>query len=94
MLAVDPHERWAAQHLLRQAGYDDQRVGFHLLLDPALAVSATYGVAFQMRIHREISSRPTTFVIDKEGVLRFAQRGTSYADRPTTDELLEILRGL
>jgi len=90
--AIDPHERWAAKSLLKQTGYQDERIDFPLLLDPALVASAKYGVPFQMRIHVEQSNRPATFVIDREGILRFARRATTFSDRPTPDEVLAVLR--
>lgn len=64
-----------------------------LLLDPSLTVSAAYGVAFQMRIHTEWSNRPATFIIDKEGILRYARRAQTFSDRPSvTDILAELSR--
>jgi hypothetical protein len=43
--------------------------GSHLILsDPAATVSATYGVAFQVLGG---ANRPASFVIDREGVIRF-----------------------
>lgn len=91
--AIDPHERWAAKSLLKQTGYQDQRIEFPLLLDPAHVASSKYGVPFQMRIHVEQSNRPATFVIDRKSILRFERRATTFSDRPTLDEVLEVLRG-
>jgi hypothetical protein len=45
--------------------------------DPLSTVSATYGVAFQTQFREGDniwSSRPTTFVIDRDGVLRYVDR--------------------
>jgi hypothetical protein len=45
-----------------------------VLFDPLSTVSATYGVAFQTQFREgqnAWSSRPTVFVIDRDGVLRF-----------------------
>ncbi len=94
VLAVDPHEAWSAKYLLKDAGFSTSELRFPLLLDPTQTVSATYGVAFQMRVHTEISNRPATFVIDKAGVLRYARRGEAFGDRPTPNDLLEVLRSL
>lgn len=94
LLAVDPHESYSARHLLGEAGLEAKDVGFPLLSDPACVVSATYGVAFQMRIHTEWSNRPATFIIDRQGVLRYARRGASFADRPKPDEILAELKKL
>ena len=94
LLAVDPHERWSAQYLLREVGFGPEDVRYPLLLDPTQTVSAMYGVAFQMRIHVEWSNRPATFVIDREGVLRYGHWGTSFADRPKPAEVIGELEKL
>jgi peroxiredoxin len=92
LLAVDPHEVWATRALLKQSGLSTDDLNFPLLLDPAWTVSATYGVAFQMRIHTEWSNRPATFIIDRDGVLRYARRARTFGDRPSPDEVLAELR--
>lgn len=94
LLAVDPHEVWSAKFLLKETGQSTDDLNFPLLMDPSLTVSATYGVAFQMRIHTEWSNRPATFVIDSEGVIRYAHRGTSFNDRPTANAVVEELKKL
>jgi peroxiredoxin len=94
LLAVDPHESWAAKSLLKESGFSTDDVNFPLLLDPSLTVSATYGVAFQMRIHTELSNRPATFIIDRAGVLRYARRATSFGDRPSPDQIVAELEKL
>lgn len=65
-----------------------------MLMDPSLTVSATYGVAFQMRIHTEVSNRPATFIIDRQGILRYAKRGEQFGDRPTPDQIVAELERL
>ena len=94
LLAVDPHEQWAAKSLLKETGLTTDDLHYPLLLDPALSISATYGVAFQMRIHTELSNRPATFLIDKEGVLRYARRAETFSDRPSAGDLLNELKKL
>jgi peroxiredoxin len=94
VIVVDPHDAWPARHFLKDVGMEAKDVGFTLLLDPAHVASATYGVAFQMRIHTEISNRPATFVIDRAGVIRYQRRAKSFADRPSTDEILAELKKL
>ena len=91
LLAIDPHESWSAKYLLKESGFETDDVHYPLLLDPTQTVSATYGVAFQMRIHTEVSNRPATFIIDREGVVRYERRATKYNDRPTPDEIIEQL---
>ena len=94
LLAVDPHEIWSAKYLLKETGLSTDDLNYPMLMDPSLTVSATYGVAFQMRIHVEVSNRPATFVIDKNGVIRYARRGRSFSDRPTSDQVVAELKKL
>ncbi len=94
MLAVDPHEIWSAKYLLKNAGADEADLSYPLLMDPSLTVSAMYGIAFQMRIHTELSNRPATFIIDRDGILRYEKRATTFSDRPSPEELLKKLEQL
>jgi len=57
--------------------------------DPDQPDEATYGVAFQMGIHTEWSNRPATFLIDRDGVIRFERRGTAFNDRPKPADILK-----
>ncbi len=91
LIAVDPHELWSARYLLKEVGLSTQDVNYPLLADAAQVVSATYGVAFQMRVHTEVSNRPATFIIDNQGVLRYARRGRTFGDRPTAEQIVAEL---
>jgi peroxiredoxin len=94
LLAVDPHEAWSAKYLLKEVGLQESDLSYPLLTDNAHIVSALYGVAFQMRIHTEWSNRPATFVIDRQGILRYARQANTFGDRPTPDEVLSELKKL
>ena len=94
LLAVDPHEAYSARHFLKEVGLATDEIHYPLLVDPACTVSATYGVPFQMRIHTELSNRPATFVIDQDGVIRYARRGQSFFDRPSPDQIIDELKKL
>ncbi len=94
LLAVDPHEEWSGKFLLKETGLSTDDLSYPLLLDPAMTVSATYGVAFQMRVHTEWSNRPATYVIDKGGTIRFAHRGNAFGDRPSPDKVVAELAKL
>ncbi len=94
MLAIDPHESWSAKYLLKDSGLETADVHFPLLMDPSLTVSATYGVAFQMRIHTEVSNRPATFIIDKSGIIRYVRRATTFGDRPRLKQIAAELEKL
>ena len=65
---------------------------FPLLGDPASVVAATYGVAFQG--FNGTHARPATFVIDREGVIRFVAAKGDVGDQPSADKLLEVIDGL
>jgi peroxiredoxin len=91
ILAVDPHEAYRVRHMLRDVGLKAEAIAFPVLADPANTVSATYGVAFQMNIHTEWSNRPTTFIIDKNGTIRYERRAKTFGDRPRPDDILKEL---
>src|SRR5262249_42778747 len=62
--SIDPNWAWPEQ------------IPAEVLFDPLATVSATYGVAFQTRFRDDenvLSSRPTIFVIDRDGVLRYTE---------------------
>lgn len=80
--------------MLRSVGHRADELTFPIVADPAHTVSATYGVAFQMNIHTEWSNRPATFLIDKNGVIRFERRGKTFSDRPKPDDLIREIAGL
>lgn len=94
LLAVDPHEVYSAKYLLKETGLTTEDLSFPLLMDPTLTTSAEYGVVTQMRIHTEWSNRPATFVIDREGVIRFMKKGNSFNDRPTADQIVKQIVAL
>lgn len=94
LLVVDPHESYRVRHLLKEAGARPEDLHVPVLADPAHAVSATYGVAFQMKIHTEWSNRPAAFVMDRAGVIRFIRRGKTFNDRPSPDALLKTVATL
>jgi len=94
VLVIDPHESYRVRHMLKEAGFDPEDLHVPVLADPANVVSASYGVAFQMRIHTEWSNRPAVFVIDRTGVIRSAHRAKTFDDRPTPVDLLGELAKL
>ncbi len=49
VFVIDPHDSGRVRHLLTKAGFNADAVLVPVLCDPAHVVSATYGVAFQMR---------------------------------------------
>ncbi len=77
--------------MLRSAGLTTADLHVPVLADPAHTVSATYGVAFQMKIHTAWSNRPATFIVDRDGMIRYEKRGQSFGDRPKPKEILAQL---
>lgn len=68
---------------LRSRGTGAEETQCPVLADPSLTTSADYG-----------GSVPATFIIDRDGILRFEYRGKGTFDRPSVDRLLETLDGL
>lgn len=63
------------------------------LSDPAGAVGAVYGVQpLAFAVHSEYINRPSTIIIDEDGVVRFAYYGTYWGDRPSIEQTLEMVR--
>lgn len=63
------------------------------LADPAGAVGAAYGVdPFEFTVHSEWINRPSTVIVDADGVVRLAYYGTYWGDRPTIKQTLEMIQ--
>jgi peroxiredoxin len=65
---------------------------FPLLGDPTSTVAATYGVAFQA--FNGTHARPATFVIDREGVIRFAAAKGDVNEQPSAEKILAVIDNL
>jgi peroxiredoxin len=59
-------------------------VPFRLLLDPDFAAVDRLGIRADL-------AKPSTYILDKEGRVRFAYVGSSTADRPTVKAMLDQL---
>lgn len=87
---IDP-EYWFAKESFQQLY--TEKIWWPHLRDDAGAVGALYGVdPMAFAVHSEYINRPCVFLIDPEGVVRFAYRGTYWGDRPAIPELLKIVR--
>jgi peroxiredoxin len=63
------------------------------LCDLAGAVGAKYGVdPMTFAVHAEYINRPSTIIIDPQGIVRFAYYGTYWGDRPTIHQTLEMIQ--
>jgi peroxiredoxin Q/BCP len=62
---------------------------FDLATDPDLGLVKQYGVRWDAKGE---TAYPSTFVIDRTGIIRFAKVSTSHGDRATLKQILEALR--
>lgn len=66
---------------------------YALLSDPGAAVIARYGLLNEDAGDRLIP-HPTTYVIDREGIVRWKMTEVNYRVRPENDDILEALEAL
>lgn len=72
--------------------YTNQRWWPHLV-DLAGRVGSMYGVdPLAYAVHAEYINRPSTIIIDPDGVIRFAYYGTFWGDRPPMETVLEMIQ--
>ncbi len=67
---------------------------FVMLSDPDHAVIDRYGLFNEDSPGRRPFPHPATYVIDKEGVVRYRFVEVDYKVRPTNEDILEVLKGL
>jgi hypothetical protein len=67
---------------LGSRGFGPDETKCPVLADPSGTTFADYGW-----------SPPTTFIIDREGIIRFEYRGKGSFDRPSMDRLLKTIDG-
>lgn len=73
-------------------GLYDGKIWWPHLVDRAGAVGAMYGVQpMEFTVHSEWINRPSTVIIDKEGIVRLAYYGTYWGDRPSIHETVEMI---
>ncbi|MDF1559608.1 MAG: redoxin domain-containing protein [Bacteroidales bacterium] len=69
-----------------------ERIWWPHLLDRAGAIGAMYGAdPLAFAVHAEYINRPTTVIIDKEGIVRLNYQGTFWGDRPTIEQTLKMI---
>jgi len=69
-----------------------EKIWWPHLLDRAGAIGAMYGAdPLAFAVHAEYINRPTTVIIDKEGIVRFNYQGTFWGDRPTIEQTLKMI---
>ena len=77
---------------LRSVGWGSDETRCPVLADPSCTMSATYGVVGDESLG--LSNRATTFIIDREGIIRLRYEGKGNFDRPSPDRLLKTIDGL
>ena len=74
---------------------EEQKLPFHLLSDFNKKVSASYGALYgNFVLGMEGVSKRAAFVIDKEGVVRYAEVLESAGDLPNFDDVKATLKAL
>jgi peroxiredoxin len=87
---IDP-EYWFAKESFKEAYTNN--IWWPHLIDRAGGVAAVYGAdPFAFAVHAEYINRPTTVIIDKDGMIRFLYRGTFWGDRPTIEQTIEMIK--
>jgi len=62
---------------------------FPILYDPSADVVSQYGV---YNLLRDGLATPSTFIIDKNGVIRWKYVANEYTERPSAEDVMEQLR--
>lgn len=87
---LDPNY-WFAKESFQEA-YTNQ-IRWPHLIDRAGAIGAMYGAdPLTFSVHAEYINRPTTVIIDPEGVVRMIYVGTYWGDRPSIEQTLEMIK--
>jgi peroxiredoxin len=85
-VVVDPPDRNA--QVVRELGLD-----FPVLSDPDLAVIDRFGLRHAGGIPGADIARPATFVLDRDGVVRWRDLTENYRIRPRPDDVLRVIDG-
>ena len=92
-ISVDEHDDM--QRMIdRVAEADGVEPDFLMLSDPDLRVIHRYGLFNPDSLPRRPIPHPATFVIDKEGIVRYRFVEVDYRVRPTNEEILAVLMSL
>ena len=62
--------------------------GFHFLIDPDYTFTNKYGLRWEKKAE---TAYPSTFVIDRDGTVRFAKVSKGHGDRASVEEVLKAL---
>jgi peroxiredoxin len=75
-------------------GVERDRLPFAVLADESLATIDRYGVRHDDEPEGRAIARPAVFVLDRDGVVRFAHVGEAPRDRPSHDLVLLALEAI
>ena len=78
----------------RVAAEDGMAPDFVMLSDPDHAVIDRYGLFNENAPPNRPLPHPATYLIDKEGVVRYRFVEVDYRVRPTNEDILEVLKTL
>lgn len=93
LLAVSVDDSAGTQRTIGRISADGIAPDFAFLSDPDHAVIARYGILNPSGGDRGIP-HPATYVIDRDGVVRWRDIETDYKIRPTNDAVLAAVRAL
>lgn len=95
ILAVSVDDRERQQMMIdRVAEQDGVLIEYELLSDPDHAVIDRYGLFNHEDPRGREIAHPATFVIDRDGVVRYRFVEVDYRVRPTNEDVLQVLRTL
>lgn len=95
ILAVSVDGREGQERMIERVAADDgRRIQYTLLSDPDHAVIDRYGLLNEGALPEQTIPHPTTYVISRDGVVRWKVTETDYRIRPSNEDILEALREL
>ncbi len=95
IVTVSVDDREGMQLMIdRVAAEDGMAPDFIMLSDPDHAVIDRYGLFNENAPPNRPLPHPATYVIDKEGVVRYRFVEVDYRVRPTNEDILEVLKSL
>jgi peroxiredoxin len=95
IVTVSVDDREGMQLMIdRVAAEDGMAPDFIMLSDPDHAVIDRYGLFNENAPPNRPLPHPATYVIDKEGVVRYRFVEVDYRVRPANEDILEVLKAL
>lgn len=89
LLFINPEDLDQTRDFVAKSKVTREALSFPVLADPDRAIPTKFKI--QKATDKGTEVIPTAFIIDKEGVLRFKYVGSDPFDRPSTENLVEIL---